>query len=130
MALAPYIVPLYALALLGTIYGVSHFYPVKEYWSFVLWLLGGSLGFHVALTVYALKQKQPDLRAAGILLSAVLIFLGNSLSIVFMLGVLFPRTVSWDSFVRHSGRETVTALRQLSQGGLTVWRAAAHVPSH
>src|SRR5262249_27228496 len=88
IALAPYIVPLYALIALITVYSIDHFYPLRAYWPTVLWLLGATLGFHMALTAFALKMDQPDLKASGKFLSAVIIYLGNTLTIVFLLGVL------------------------------------------
>jgi len=123
IALAPYMVPLYALILAGTFFAVNYFYPLRPYWRGFLWLLGLSIGFHMALTGYALKQNQPDLKTAGKFLSAIIIYLGNTASIVFLLGILFPRTVSWGHFVRLSGRHTVSALRQVGHGGTVAWEA-------
>lgn len=117
VALAPYILPLYALIFVVVFFGVSYFYPVvRSYWRSFLWLLGGTLGFHMALTAYALKQDQPDLKATGKFLSAVIIYLGNTVSIVFLLGIIFPHTVSWRRFARISGREAVVAVKNVGQG--------------
>jgi hypothetical protein len=124
VALAPYMVPLYALLILGVFFVASLFYSVRPYWNWFLWLLGVSFGFHAALTAFALQQDQPDLKASGKFLSGVIIFLGNTLSLVFLLGAMFPRTVSWERFVRQSGQETVYAVRQVSLGGQYLWSAA------
>src|SRR5258708_4828669 len=113
IALAPYVIPLYSLALLVVIFCVNHFYPLKTYWQWVLWILGATFGFHMALTAYALKMDQPDLKTSGKFLSAVFIYLGNAVSIIFLLGVLFPRTVSWGRFARVSGVETIEAVKQI-----------------
>ena len=125
VALAPYILPLYALIVMAVYFTVSCFYPVlRSYWRVFLWFLGGTLGFHMALTAYALKMDQPDLKASGKFLSAVLIYLGNTVSVVFLLGILFPRTVSWKRFVRVSGEEALTAVKQVSRGTQVVWEEA------
>ena len=125
VALAPYIVPLYALLLLSIFYAIGYFYPaVRLYWQWFLWVLGLSMGFHMALTAYALRQGQPDLRLAGKLLSGVIIFLGNTVSIVFLLGILFPRTVSWIRFVRLSGEGTLSAIKEVGHGSQVVWQKA------
>jgi peptidase M50B-like protein len=117
IALAPYVLPLYALFVMAAYYALCYFYPsLKAYWRSFLWLLGGSLGFHMALTAYALKMDQPDLKAAGRFLSAVIIYLGNTVSIVFLLGVLFPRTVSWVRFARVSGAQAFAAVKNVGQG--------------
>ena len=131
VALAPYILPLYALILVAVFFAVNYFYPVlKNYWQVLLWLLGGTLGFHMALTAFALKQDQPDLKATGRFLSAVIIYLGNTVSIVFLMGVLFPRTVSWQRFARVSGREALSAVKQVGRGSQVVWQEAIHVSRH
>ena len=126
IALAPYIIPLYSLLMLGVVFCANHFYPLKSYWQWVLWLLGASFGFHMALTAYALKMDQPDLKTSGKFLSAVFIYLGNAVSIMFLLGVLFPRTVSWGRFARVSGVETFNAVKQISRGTQVVLSEAVH----
>jgi hypothetical protein len=113
VALAPYMVPLYALLFLTLFLSVDFFHPLGKYWKIALGMLGGTMGFHAALTVYALKQDQPDLKAAGVLLSGVLIFLGNALCAVLLLGILFPRTVSYKRFFRVSSQETITAFERI-----------------
>lgn len=124
VALAPYMIPLYAVLLLLIYFGVSWFFPpAGRYWQGFLWLLGVSLGFHMALTAYALMQDQPDLKAAGKFLSAVLIYLGNTVSIVLLLGILFPRTVSWGRFAWASGKEALAAMKQVGKGSTVVWEA-------
>ncbi len=126
IALAPYVIPLYALLLLAIIFGINYFYPLKAYWQWMLWLLGASIGFHMALTAYALKMDQPDLKTSGKFLSAVVIYLGNAVSIIFMLGVLFPNTVSWKRFARVSGEGTLEAVKQVGRGTQIVWKEAVH----
>src|SRR5262249_24161394 len=111
---------------MGVFFGINYFYPILHaYWTAFLWLLGGTLGFHMALTAFALKQNQPDLKATGRFLSAIIIYLGNAASIVFLLGVLFPKTVSWSRFARISGREAVSAVEQVSRGSYVVWQTAS-----
>jgi hypothetical protein len=125
VALAPYILPLYALIVVAVFFGASYVYPIlRTYWRAFLWLLGGTLGFHMALTAFALKQDQPDLKATGKFLSAIIIYLGNTVSVVFLLGVLFPRTVSWHRFARISGQEAVTVVKDVGRGSYVVWQSA------
>ena len=131
VALAPYILPLYALILMAVYFAASYFYPVlRSYGRIFLWLLGGTLGFHMALTAYALKMDQPDLKATGKFLSAVIIYLGNTVAIVFLLGILFPRTVSWSRFARITGREAVAAVKEVGKGSQVVWSEAVHAAQH
>ena len=123
VSLAPYMFPLYTGLLLLAYFAAAWFYPVfQTYWRLFLLLMGASFGFHLALTRFALSQGQPDLKPSGLFLSAVVIYLGNAFSIVLMLGVLFPKTVSWMSFARTTGQETWTAVRQAGTGAAYVWR--------
>ena len=126
VALAPYMIPLYALMLVAIYYGVNLFYPLRPYWNGFLWILGMSMGFHMALTLFALKHDQPDLKLMGKFLSAVIIFLGNTASLVFLLGLLFPRTVSWNRFIHLSGTHTLSAWRQVGEGGYVLYQGASH----
>jgi hypothetical protein len=130
IALAPYILPLYALLVMAAYYSACYFYPgLKTHGLAFLWVLGASLGFHMALTAYALKMDQPDLKAAGKFLSAVIIYLGNTVSIVFLLGVLFPKTVSWGHFARVTGAETLAAVKEVGKGTQIVWQETLGVPN-
>jgi hypothetical protein len=125
VALAPYMLPLYALMVMASYFATSYFYhDLRSYWRVFLWFLGGALGFHMALTAYALKMDQPDLKATGKFLAAVIIYLGNTVSIVFLLGILFPRTVSWSRFARVTSREAVVAVKEISKGSQIVWDSA------
>jgi len=118
VALAPYMIPLYSLVLLGLFYLGCYFYNLQPYRQWFLLILGMSIGFHAALTWHALKNDQPDLQSAGVLLSGVFIYLGNVLCLIFLLGLLFPKTVSWKEFFKTSGRESWTAYRQVCRGGV------------
>ena len=124
VALAPYVVPFYSLILLVFYFGAGLFYNLTAYWNYFLAILGASLSFHAALTVYALKQDQPDLKSGGKFLSGVIIFLGNAFVLVFLLGILFPRTVSWAVFLRGTKNDTLLLCRRLGRGGSYLWTAS------
>lgn len=128
IALAPYILPIYALVIMGAYFAVCYFYPQgRQYWHVFLWALGAAMGFHMALTGYALRIDQPDLKAAGKFLSGVLIYMGNAGVIIFVLGVLFPKSVSYRRAVEVSGTEALDAVRQVSKGTQIVWEGARRV---
>jgi len=84
----------------------------------------------MALTAYALKQDQPDLKPTGKFLSAVIIYLGNTVVVVFLLGILFPRTVSWRRFMSVSGREAWLAVKHVGKGSQILWQEAGRVAGH
>ncbi len=128
IALMPYVLPLYALLVMLFYFAMCYFLPgLRQYWSLFLWLLGVSIGFHMALTGYALKMDQPDLKTAGKFLSAVLIYLGNACAVILVLGTLFPKTVSYSHVVKVSGTEALEAVRQVSKGTQVVLEGAMRV---
>jgi len=85
---------------------VNQFYSLQTYWRWTLWFIGVAVGFHMALTIYALKQKQPDLKMGGTFLSGVLIYLGNMILMTIFLTLLFPKTASWKHFLQVTGHQT------------------------
>ncbi|OGF45673.1 MAG: hypothetical protein A2231_09310 [Candidatus Firestonebacteria bacterium RIFOXYA2_FULL_40_8] len=74
VVLAPYFFPFYtAIALL--IYVIVD----AKYVDFIVFLIGLTYSFHLALTLYSLKQKQTDLKEAGVMFSYMFIYLVNLL---------------------------------------------------
>jgi hypothetical protein len=117
VALAPYMVPFYSFLAMCLYFGAGLFYDLSPYWNVFLGLLGATMGFHIALTFFALKQNQPDLKSGGKFLSGVLIFLGNAFAVVLLFGILFPRTVSWGVFLRGTRDHTLFLCRTLGVSG-------------
>jgi len=103
VALAPYVIPLYSVFFLGLYAAINYFYPLGLYWRFFLLFLGMTFGFHMALTIYALQQNQPDLKVAGKFLSGIFIFLGNILCIVGLFHGLFPKSISVTKWGHDTG---------------------------
>lgn len=109
IALSPYIVPLYALALAALysltryIWNPPHLRPIFEF------ALGMAVAFHVSLTVSAIHKHQPDLKVLGHFLSAILIVLGNVV-ILAMFGIsLFTRTPHLTEYGQNVLKDTATA---------------------
>ncbi|MBL0058380.1 MAG: hypothetical protein IPP35_04585 [Elusimicrobia bacterium] len=98
VALAPYCVPAYTIAVLLAYGLVRRYAPLAAPPLWVGFGIGLTLAFHLALTVHALRQNQPDLRHAGTFFSLVLIVLSNGLVLAFVLKALFPSIVELSSF--------------------------------
>jgi hypothetical protein len=91
IALAPYFVPLYAIAVV-LIFGVGNAlwgWRVQAVWFHLL--LGAAYGFHLTLTWYILQTRQTDITGQGYVFSAVVIFLGNVLVLLLALPLLTQR---------------------------------------
>ncbi|MFH1378955.1 MAG: hypothetical protein ABII23_01635 [bacterium] len=75
ISLAPYCVPLYTFFLIGLYWGISYFYPLKAYYGTFVFLVGFSISFHLSLTIFAVKQRQPDITNTGAFFSLIIIML-------------------------------------------------------
>jgi hypothetical protein len=102
IALAPYVVPLYALALVG-LYRLMLWSPPHPFLLTrlahrgFLFALGLAVSFHLVQTGDALwGQHQPDLdHAGGVVFSLAVIALANGFFFVLALKCLFPHAVSF-----------------------------------
>lgn len=80
IVLAPYFVPIYTIIWIG-IYGVCCFwyrYPAKPVVQVFYAGVGLTYAFHVALTVYSMTGRQPDLLYCGRLFSVAVILCCNA----------------------------------------------------
>jgi hypothetical protein len=95
VALAPYCVPFYALAVAVGYRLLLWGKPDAGGEPLFLCLLGGALGAHLLFTWDSLtRTRQPDLDAAGgVLFSVALIAIANALAIMLLLKGLFPDSV-------------------------------------
>lgn len=95
IALAPYCVPVYTLAVVSLYRAWLLWAPEAAAPGLFLALMGATLAFHWALTAEILWTRvQPDLAAAGgKVFSLALIALANGLCVLFLSKALFPGTV-------------------------------------
>ncbi len=95
--LAPYFFPLYTLLVIGLWLLASCLYPVQKYFPVAVFLIGFTWSFHLLLNLYILRESQHDIRAAGRVFSAVLIYTLN----IFILGIIITfvsRSLTYVSF--------------------------------
>lgn len=116
VALAPYLVPVYAvLWALG--FGAASLFWKTASWAWLFFFgLGVWLTFHLVFTVTVLKEKQSDLEVVGPLLALGLILLGNITLVIGAMGLVVPeiRFASYgaDGF-RYSGAAYRAIVAQL-----------------
>jgi hypothetical protein len=118
IALSPYFVPFYSVAVVLAHLGLKHFGGISEVWDPLFHaLIGATWTFHMIWTIWMLPKDQPDLQQNGTFLSLVVILLGNSL-------VLSALVCAADDHPLHSAlefaREWATHTAHL--GGLG-WRS-------
>jgi hypothetical protein len=88
IALAPYFFPFYAV-LVVVIFTTGHL--IWNWHHVLVWfhlLLGAAYAFHVTLTLHVLQTSQSDITGQGYLFSAVIIFLGNAMVLLFGIPLL------------------------------------------
>ena len=118
VALAPYLVPVYAI-LWALGFGAASLFWKTSSWAWLFFFgLGVWLTFHLVFTVAVLKQKQSDLEVAGPLLALDLILLGNITLVLGAMGLVVPEirfSSYWVDGFRYSGAIYRTIVTQLFQ---------------
>jgi hypothetical protein len=84
IVLAPYFFPLYAvfLALVYVVFYLAGAWH-RAYAPWFHLLLGAAYAFHITLTGHVLRTHQTDITSQGRIFSAVVIFLGNAIVLLF-----------------------------------------------
>ena len=110
--LAPYFIPIYALLLCVVSFLAIRLFKIQNVQDLFFFLIGFFLTFHIVMTAEYLKAKQPDLTGLGSFLSLELIFLGNLLVIIVVLGFVFPE-VSPKAYFLNAIHATGSAYHRL-----------------
>ena len=110
--LAPYFVPIHALLLCLVSFFVIRLFQIQNVQDLFFFLIGFFLTFHIVMTVEYLKTKQPDMMRLGNFLSLELIFLGNLLVVIVVLGFVFP-AVSPKTYFLNALNATGSAYQRL-----------------
>lgn len=120
--LAPYIVPVYSLALVGS-YGLVRMAvdPVPD-WGVALFCggLGATYAFHIVLTFLALQKGQEDLRLCGPVFSVGIILVGN-LALIFLAMVVADRL--WTLAFAVLVQRVLDVLYLLAEAARLLWGA-------
>jgi hypothetical protein len=88
IALAPYFFPLYAVIVIA-VFAIGHLiWNWHDYLVYFYLVVGAAYAFHISLTFYVLQTQQSDITSQGYLFSAVVIFLGNVLVLLFGIPLL------------------------------------------
>jgi hypothetical protein len=91
VVLAPYFFPLYAVIIV-VIFAVGRWvWDGRGGLVYFHLLVGAAYAFHVTLTIHALQTRQTDITSQGYLFSAVVIFLGNVMVLLFGVPLLTAR---------------------------------------
>lgn len=90
IALAPHMIPVYALLWTAAYGAAGLFWDVRSWLKLFLFGLGVTLTFHLVFTVNVLKEKQSDLEVMGPLLALGIIVLANVTLVSGVLSMVIP----------------------------------------
>ncbi|MDR0800812.1 MAG: hypothetical protein LBN01_04775 [Endomicrobium sp.] len=94
ITLAPYFFPIYTSAIIIIYLSLGWFTNIKQFYGYFLFLVGFSIAFHIALTIYILSIEQPDLRIYGTFFSYVVIFAVNIAVFTLLAALVFPGKIN------------------------------------
>lgn len=83
ITLAPYFFPIYTLLVL-----LVYFIVDIKYVGYIIFLIGFTLAFHLALTFHSLKEKQSDFKEYGFIFSLSFIFFMNMVILSILLSII------------------------------------------
>lgn len=99
ITLSPYFIPLYTIVIIIFYYCfLGWFFDISKLRSYFLFVSGMSLAFHYALTFYALKIGQEDMKVYGKFFSFFFVSLVNIVVLILVLTLIFPQYIDIKNF--------------------------------
>jgi len=98
ITLSPYFLPLYSIIIIIIYLSLAWFIDTKPFYPYYLFLSGMALSFHYALTFYAIKVGQEDMKVYGKFFSLVFVCFVNTIIVVFVLALIFPYSINIKDF--------------------------------
>lgn len=112
IALAPYFFPVYSILILLAYLVARSFWPIQPYFKWLVFLLGFSWAFHVAMNLYALFKDQEEVRETGLTFSLALIYFLNLLILGALLVFTSPQ-LRLETFMTTVAKKIELQYRQL-----------------
>jgi len=123
IALAPYFFPVYTFAVIIIYIFLGWFVDIRQLYGYFIFLIGFSVAFHVALTVYVLKKEQPDLKIYGMFFSFVVIFTVNILVFNLLAVLAFPDTMNVKRIFLQIFSNIIYVYNFIYAGASEIWLA-------
>jgi hypothetical protein len=123
ITLSPYFLPLYSIIVMLAYLFLGFLTDPAAYKAYFIFLIGFTTAFHFALTYYAIKIGQEDLRIYGRFFSLMVIITINAVTLTLVLAVIFPEYVNIFSLFTKSAGRTVSIFHYLWDGITTIWQA-------
>jgi len=90
IALLPYFFPIYTIIVLGIYFLFSILWDLSRFFNFMVFLLGVTWAFHLWMTLYIIRNNQPDIKENGVFFSSVVIFTVNVIVLTLLLVLISP----------------------------------------
>lgn len=93
ITLSPYFFPIYPIIIILIYFCLGWFIDITAVYSWFLFFAGVSLAFYYALTFYAIKVGQEDMKIYGKFFSLVFVCFINIIMVVLVLAWIFPNHI-------------------------------------
>ncbi|MDR2192510.1 MAG: hypothetical protein LBO62_06505 [Endomicrobium sp.] len=123
ITLAPYFFPLYTFAAITIYLTLGWFVNIKPLYPYFLFLVGFTVAFHIALTVYIIGIGQSDLKTYGVFFSYVLIIFVNIVVFSLLMVMAFPKEASANAIFSGLLDASVNAYKFIFSGVHLIWQA-------
>jgi hypothetical protein len=123
ITLAPYFFPIYTIAIIGIYVLLGWFTDIEQFYSYYLFLIGFSISFHIALTMYILSIEQPDLKVYGTFFSYIAILTVNIIAFALIASSAFVDDIDIKDVWLHAYDNILKIYKFLYIGVLEIWLA-------
>jgi hypothetical protein len=123
ITLAPYFFPIYTIIIMAIYVCLGWFMDIKQLYGYYLFLIGFSVSFHIALTVYILSIEQPDLKVYGTFFSYVIILAVNIVVFTLLAALAFEDAISVKNIFLQSYDNIISIYNFIYKGVMEIWLA-------
>ncbi|MDR1260033.1 MAG: hypothetical protein LBJ68_01475 [Endomicrobium sp.] len=121
ITLAPYFFPIYTFVLIIIHIFLGWFVNVEQIYGYFLFLIGFSIAFHIAFTVYILYIKQPDLKIYGRFFSYTIILTANIAIFTLFMLLVFQYKINIKDICLKMLKNTIAVYKFIYIGALDIW---------
>jgi hypothetical protein len=123
ITLAPYFFPIYTFTVIILYICLGWFMDIRYFYGYFIFLIGFSIAFHIALTVYVLSIEQPDLKVYGVFLSYIVILSLNVIVFSLLLALVFPGEIDVKSVFLKMADNTIGVYKFIYVEASKIWQA-------
>lgn len=116
ITLAPYFFPIYPIIVILVYFSLAWFMDITKIYSWFLFFAGVSLAFYYALTFYAIKVGQEDMKIYGKFFSLVFVCFINIIMVVLVLAWIFPNYIHVKDFFIKSFNDGINFYKYIFIG--------------